>query len=224
MPRRFARKVEKRGAATRRAPYAHRAEMGGELGKPLERMSERFQKMMRTTAIAAAAALAVTLLAGCGSDKPTKGDSTAVFPPGSAAPVATGAASTTSKSSAVLAPTDTGRSQTYGIDTIILSVEDTNSRYGAVTVFTFQLVNTSDKVFEGYNWPTPTVVYGAAGTPAEHTVSLSEGYGQGVTGAIPPGARQTVKHAYKVTKGQLDQAVVTVGSILWQGNFATFQR
>ncbi|MBF6216330.1 hypothetical protein IU487_35665 [Nocardia puris] len=111
-----------------------------------------------------------------------------------------------------------------GIETMIVSVEDVNSRYGPVTVFTFQLVNTGSKVFEGFNWPTPTVVYGPAGIPAEHTVSLSEGYGDGVQGAIPPGARQTVQHAYKVTKAKLNPAVVTVGSLVWQGDFATFQR
>lgn len=179
--------------------------------------------MIRTTAAAAAAALLIAVLAGCGSDKATKGDSTPVVPPGTVAPASSAAAST-SQSAAVLAPLDTGHSKSANMDVIILSVEDATSRYGAVTVFTFQLVNMGTDVFQGYNWPTPTVVFGAAGTPAEHTISLSEHYGDGVAGAIPPGARQTVKHAYKVTKAELDPAVVSAGSIIWQGNFATFQR
>jgi hypothetical protein len=33
-----------------------------------------------------------------------------------------------------------------------------------------------------------------------------------------------VKHAYKVTKAQLNPAVVTAGSVLWQGDFSKFHR
>lgn len=178
--------------------------------------------MIRTTA-AAVGALLIAVLAGCGSDTAPKGDSTPVIPSAATVPGKSPALST-SQSPAVLVPADTGHSKTAGMDVIILSVEDATSRYGAVTVFTFQLVNTGTDVFQGYNWPTPTVVYGAAGTPAEHVTSLSEHYGEGVAGAIPPGSRQTVKHAYKVTKNQLSPAVVSAGSIIWQGDFATFQR
>ncbi|MBF6221792.1 hypothetical protein IU479_27230 [Nocardia abscessus] len=124
----------------------------------------------------------------------------------------------------VNAPFDTGVSKNTGMEVSIVSVEDINSRYGPVTVFTFQLTNVGEKVFDGYNWPTPTIVYGAAGSPAEHTVSLTEQYGAGVQGAVPPGSRQTVKHAYKVPKAQLNPAVVSAGSVIWQGDFSTFQR
>ncbi|MCX5043482.1 hypothetical protein OG921_09910 [Aldersonia sp. NBC_00410] len=115
-------------------------------------------------------------------------------------------------------------SKTYNVEALILSVEDAESDYGPVTVFSIQLVNNSDAVFEGSNFPTPTLVYGPAGTPAENTVSLSEGFGGGVQGSIPPGARQTIKYAYKVPKSELNPAVFTIGSLVWQGNFATFQR
>ncbi|CRY73604.1 hypothetical protein SAMN05421776_108230 [Nocardia farcinica] len=176
-------------------------------------------RVVRTAAVVAA----VLALASCtsnGDDTP-RGDATPIMPGTTAT---TASAATTSASPGVLAPTETGLSTSTGIETMIVSVEDVNGRYGPVTVFTFQLVNTGQKVFEGYNWPTPTVVYGPAGTPAEHTVSLSEGYGDGVQGAIPPGSRQTVQHAYKVTKAELNPAVVTVGSLVWQGDFAAFQR
>jgi len=171
------------------------------------------------------AAIAVTLaITGCGDsgkDGVPRGESTPITTTQSAeAP----AAVTTSPQKGVLAPTETGRSAAYDIDTMILSVEEKQSRYGTVTVFTFQLVNDGDKIFEGYNWPSPTVVYGPAGTPAEHTFSLSEGYGEGVQGSIPPGMRQTVQHAYDVPKAELNPAVVTVGSLVWQGDFSTFTR
>ncbi|MEU1550211.1 hypothetical protein [Nocardia sp. NPDC005745] len=178
--------------------------------------------MIRSTAVAAAVC-ALLALTGCGSnDEDTKPKSTPILPT-SQAP-ATSAGTSPGKAAGVNAPLDTGVSKSTGMEVSILSVEDVNSRYGPVTVFTFQLVNTGTEVFQGYNWPTPTLVYGAAGSPAEHTMSISEHYGDGVQGAIPPGSRQTVKHAYKVTKDKLNPAVVTAGSVLWQGDFSTFQR
>lgn len=172
---------------------------------------------------AAIAAIAVTLaVTGCGDsgrDEVPRGESTPITTNGE-----TTTAATTSTARGVLAPTETGLSTNTGIETMILSVEEAQSRYGLVTVFTFQLVNTGQKIFEGYNWPTPTVVYGPAGSPAEHTFSLSEGYGEGVQGSIPPGMRQTVQHAYAVPKAELNPAVVTVGSLVWQGDFSTFTR
>lgn len=145
------------------------------------------------------------------------------MPRGESAPITTTVATTTA-TPGVLGPLETGRSASYDMDTMILSVEEQQSRYGLVTVFTFQLVNDGSKLFEGYNWPTPVVVYGPAGTPAEHTFSLSEGFGEGVQGSIPPGMRQTVQHAYAVPKAELNPAVVTVGSLVWQGDFSTFTR
>jgi hypothetical protein len=175
--------------------------------------------MKRIALACAAAAIALT---GCSDSDSPKGESTPVIP-GTTATAASSAPST-STAPAILAPTDTGRSKNAGVDVMILSVEDVTSRYGPVTVITFQLVNTGNEVFQGYNWPTPTLVYGAAGMPAEHTMSMTEGYGEGVTGAVPPGMRQTVKHAYKVTKDKLNPAVVTAGSIVWQGDLTAFQR
>lgn len=132
-------------------------------------------------------------------------------------------AASTSSAPGVYAPKDTGKSQS-GLEASILAVEDTNTRYGPGTAVTFQIVNTTNQVWAGYNWSTPTVVYGVAGTPAEEITSLSEGYGAGVQGSIPPGSRQTVKHAYKVSKASLNPAVVTAGSVVWQGDFSMFKR
>jgi hypothetical protein len=171
--------------------------------------------------LGAAICAATLTITGCSDDTDTRGDSTPVMP---GTTTAAASPATSSPARGVLAPTDTGHSQNTGMDVMILSVEDVQSRYGPVTVFTFQLVNTGTQVFQGYNWPTPTLVYGPSGKPIDQTVSFSEGYGQGVSGAIPPGSRQTVKHAYKVAKSELNPAVVTAGSVLWQGDFSTFQR
>ncbi len=194
--------------------------MGGDLRLFLEHVCERGTQLRRVLGVAiCTVALAIT---GCSSDTDTRGDSTPVMP-GTTTAAGTSPA-TSSPARGVLAPTDTGHSQNTGMDVMILSVEDVQSRYGPVTVFTFQLVNTGTQVFQGYNWPTPTLVYGPSGKPIDQTMSFSEGYGQGVSGAIPPGSRQTVKHAYKVAKAELNPAVVTAGSVLWQGDFSTFQR
>lgn len=175
---------------------------------------------MKVRHLAATAALALALTA-CSTDDP-KPVSQPVMPASSATsapPVSSG-----TSTPGVYAPTDVGVSKSAGVEVSILSVEDVNSRYGAVSVFTFQLYNAGQKVFDGYNFPTPTVVYGPAGSPAENTVSITEGYGDGVKGAIPPGSRQTVKYAYAVTKDKLNPAVVSAGSVIWQGDFSTFQR
>ncbi|WP_328401073.1 hypothetical protein [Nocardia sp. NBC_00403] len=58
--------------------------------------------------------------------------------------------------------------------------------HGPVTVLTFQLINVGEKVFDGYNWLTATIVYGAAGSLAEHKVSLSKQFGAGAQDAIRP--------------------------------------
>ena len=176
---------------------------------------------MKVRHLIPALAASALLVAGCSDDTPSKPVSAPVMPASSQASTA---ASTSAKTPGVYAPTDVGVSKSTGVEVSILSVEDVVSRYGPVSVFTFQLHNAGDKVFEGYNFPTPTLVYGAAGSPAEHRVSISEGYGDGVKGAVPPGSRQTVKYAYDVTKDKLSPAVVSAGSVIWQGDFSTFQR
>ncbi|MBF6416976.1 hypothetical protein [Nocardia cyriacigeorgica] len=180
----------------------------------------------RLTATIAAAA-AVFALAGCSdNDGNPEPQSTPIVPgtyegePG--APTSAGA-TTTKGTGGVYAPIDTAVGKS-GLEASILSVEDATSAYGPVVVFTFQIVNTTDELWEGFNWMTPTVVYGDAGVPAEHVNSIADGYGNGVQGAIPPGSRQSVKHAYKVSKAQLNPAVVTASSVVWSGDFSTFAR
>ncbi|WP_157121232.1 hypothetical protein [Nocardia miyunensis] len=178
-------------------------------------------RVARSIAVVAAAVVAVGLAACSSNDRPAA-QSTPILPSATqsqAQPVA----STTSSAPGVYAPMDTGKSRS-GLEASILAVDDANTRYGPGTVITFQVVNTTGAVWEGYNWSTPSVVYGPAGTPAETITSLSEGYGAGVQGSIPPGSRQTVKHAYKVSKAELTPAVVTAGSVIWQGDFSTFKR
>ncbi|WP_157107263.1 hypothetical protein [Nocardia grenadensis] len=120
-------------------------------------------------------------------------------------------------------PAETAVGQS-GLAAFIVSVAEVNSHVGSVTVITLQIENRTGQAWSGRNWTTPTVVYGDDGTPAQHVRSPSEGFGDGVQGTIPPGSRQTVKHAYKVSKAQLNPAVVTAGSVLWQGDFSKFHR
>lgn len=175
----------------------------------------------RTVALTAALG-AVLALTACGSDDNSPATSTPIVPPGSAVTAAP-AVATTPSTPGVYAPMDTGKSQS-GLEGLILSVEDTNTRYGPGVVVTFQVINTTAKPWDGYNWMTPTVVYGPAGTQAERIVSGADHLGDGVQGVIPPGARQTVREGYKVSKAELNPAVITAGSVVWQGDFATFQR
>ncbi|WP_157225113.1 hypothetical protein [Nocardia thailandica] len=172
--------------------------------------------------ITAALAATVLTLTGCSSDEPEK--TTAPFVPLSTTAAAPAVSTSVAKTPGVYAPTDTGVSKSTGVEVTILSVEDVVSKYGPVTVFTFQLYNGGDKVMEDYNWPTPKLVYGPPGSPAEQVFSGSEGYGDGMTGALPPGMRQTVKHAFKVTKSELNPAVLTLGSVIWQGDWTAFHR
>ncbi|WP_415395230.1 hypothetical protein ACMTN4_07620 [Rhodococcus globerulus] len=131
---------------------------------------------------------------------------------------------TTKSASGVLAPTEIGYSKNYGIETSILSVTTEGSNYGPLTVFTIQLNNSSDDTFDGYNFPTPTVTYGESGLPAKTQFSSADGFGDGVQGSVPPGSRQTVKYAYDVDLAELNPAVVTIGSIVWKGDFSAFSR
>lgn len=170
-----------------------------------------------------AAVLCALALSACATDDP-KPTSPPVMPESATSTTSSAAASTSSAKSGVYAPLDTGVSKSTGVEASILSVEDANSKYGPVTVFTIQLFNAGSEIFEGYNFPTPSLVYGPAGTPAKNQISMSDGYGDGVQGAIPPGARQTVKYAYEVQKSQLSPTVFTVGSVIWQGDFTTFKR
>lgn len=169
-------------------------------------------------AVVVLAALTLTLTA-CGSE-PEKTPAPIAPLPTTVAPVASGSPSTPG----VYKPTDTGISQSTGVEVTILSVEQVAHKYGTLTVFTFQLHNGSGKIFEGYNWPTPTVVYGPAGVPAKQQYSGEDGFGDGVQGVITPGSKQTVRHAYQVAKADLNPAVVSVGSVVWQGDWTAFAR
>ncbi|MGW5514262.1 hypothetical protein [Nocardia africana] len=177
----------------------------------------------RIAAVAAAFALTAAVVTGCSSSDNDKATSTPVMPPAATTAGHTTTPPSTASTPGVYQPMDTAKGKS-GLEASILSVEDADTRYGPGTVITFQVVNTTQTPWEGYNWSEPTLVYGPAGTPAEKITSLSEGYGAGVQGTIPPGSRQTVKTAYKVGKAQLNPAVITAGSVLWQGDFTTFQR
>lgn len=55
-------------------------------------------------------------------------------------------------------------------------------------------------------------------------MSTADQIGFGTQGAIPPGSRQTVREGCEVNKAQLTETVVTEGSLIWSGDFSTFQR
>ncbi|MBW4813373.1 hypothetical protein [Rhodococcus qingshengii] len=192
--------------------------------------------MKKTLTVAAIAAALV--LAGCSKNEPqavsepvipsastTSAAPTSEVSPSTKAAPTTTAVTTTKRARGVLEPSEIGVSKTYGIETSILSVAtEQSSSYGPLTVFTIQLNNASDEVFQGYNFLTPTLTYGEAGLPADVQFSGADGFGDGVQGSIPPGSRQTVKYAYKVDIAELNPAVLTIGSLVWKGDFTAFSR
>lgn len=193
--------------------------------------------MKKTLTIAAIATALV--LTGCSKNEPQavsepimpSASTTSAAPTSEVAPATKGASTTTSSATTtkrvrgVLEPSQIGVSKTYGIETSILSVTtEQSSSYGPLTVFTIQLNNASDDVFQGYNFLTPTLTYGEAGLPADVQFSGADGFGDGVQGSIPPGSRQTVKYAYKVDLAELNPAVLTIGSLVWKGDFTAFSR
>ena len=178
---------------------------------------------MNTRKFAAVALGAVTIAAlvtGCG----TKDSQQAVVNPTIVNPPASSSAPDQySRSTGVLAPTDTGIGRN-GAEVTILSVNDEQTSYGPATVFTFQIYNKGQQTISPGDWTYPTVVYGPAGISAEWFVSTADHLGEGTQGAMPPGARQTIREGYKVSKAQLTETVVTEGSLVWQGDFSTFTR
>lgn len=178
---------------------------------------------MRARQFAAVAVVAaVCALSACAADDaPTGQDRPTTVVAG--AETSTASVPPATKTRGLYDPAETAVGQS-GMAAFIVSVEEVNSHVGPVTVITLQIENRTEQAWSGRNWTTPTVVYGDDGIPAQHVKSPSEGFGDGVQGSIPPGSRQTVKHAYKVGKAQLNPAVVTAGSVLWRGDFSKFHR
>lgn len=184
-------------------------------------MVERFRRPFAVAIAAGAAAV----LVGCAqeAEQPTS----APVLPQTSAETSVGSASPTTtqrETAGVLDPYETGVSKNFGVEVSILSVATEQSSYGPLTVFTFQLLNSSDAIFEGFNFNVPVVTYGEAGLPAKHQNSIADDLGNGVQGAVPPGSRQTIKYGYAVDIAELNPAVVTIGSLIWQGDFTAFAR
>jgi len=128
------------------------------------------------------------------------------------------------QASGVYKPMDTAVSSKVDAEVTILAVDQENTTYGPATVFTFQILNTGNQLLDPFLWSSPDVTYGPAGQPAEWFVDSGAGLGMGLNGPIPPGARQTVREPFKVAKADLTEAVVSEGSLVWQGDFSTFAR
>ncbi|MCB8914012.1 hypothetical protein KUG88_28335 [Rhodococcus rhodochrous] len=164
---------------------------------------------------------AALLLAGCSGD-----DSADTPPPTStsASAPATTPTETTPKRNVgegVYEPTDEVVSETYGIATRITDVSPIDTRYGPGVVITFDLRNDSDEIFQDYNWPTPSLSTGERGVPAEQIFSGEDNLPQGVSGNIPPGASRVVRHGFEVSMEDMTDATLSVGSIIWRGDFTT---
>ncbi|WP_019289812.1 hypothetical protein [Rhodococcus pyridinivorans] len=112
-------------------------------------------------------------------------------------------------------------SETYGIATRITDVFPIDTRYGPGVVITFDLRNESDEIFQDYNWPTPSLSTGERGVPAEQIFSGEDGLPQPVSGNIPPGASRVVRHGFEVSMEDMTDATLSVGSIIWRGDFTT---
>ncbi|WP_278265027.1 hypothetical protein [Nocardia sp. AG03] len=173
---------------------------------------------MRTRIVlSATVAAAALLLSACQEELPPGG---APVTPSSTK--TTSAAPATPNADGVLNPGDTGKLES-GVELSILKVEaDQVEREGAVSVFTFQLNNTSSKALD--RWSSPSLVYGEDGTAAESVLSLDKNYKYGLEGKLPPGSKQTIKIAYAVPVDKLKPAVVTSEELIWRGDFSNYKR
>lgn len=168
-------------------------------------------------ALSATVVAAGVLLTGCQEDLPSGNPVTP-----SSAPSTTQAAPATPNADGVLNPGDTGKLES-GVELSILKVEaDEVEREGAVSVFTFQLDNTSTTALD--RWSYPSLVYGEEGTAAESVLSLDKGYKYGLEGKLPPGSKQTIKVAYAVPVDKLKPAVVTSEELIWRGDFSDYAK
>ncbi|MFC6009585.1 hypothetical protein [Nocardia lasii] len=157
------------------------------------------------------------LLTACQEDLPSS-------KPATSTPVATSTAQAPATPSAdgVLKPGDVGKLKS-GVELSILKVEsDEVEREGAVSVFTFQLNNTSSVALE--HWSAPSVVYGEDGTAADRAMAFNKDYKYGLEGKLPPGSKQTIKIAYKVPVDKLNPAVITSDDLIWRGDFRTYNK
>ncbi|WP_446224500.1 hypothetical protein ACTWPB_04870 [Nocardia sp. IBHARD005] len=167
----------------------------------------KFRIVLSTAVVAAS-----LLLAGCQEDLPSG------KPVTPATTSATSQAPATPNADGVLNPGDVGKLES-GVELSIVKVEaDEVERQGIVSVFTFQLNNTSTKALD--RWSSPTLVYGEEGTAAESVLSLDKNYKYGLEGKLPPGSKQTIKIAYSVPVDKLKPAVVTSGDLIWRGDFS----
>ncbi|WP_157103906.1 hypothetical protein [Nocardia harenae] len=106
-----------------------------------------------------------------------------------------------------------------GLRIAISSVEAVPSIAGTVTVLHFRFENPGRDPLPARGWTAPVLTYGPSDMPAAHVVSVSEGYGADVPGALAPGASQELKHAYRVNRAELTSARVSAGSVIWEGDF-----
>ncbi|MEV0358175.1 hypothetical protein AB0H71_19215 [Nocardia sp. NPDC050697] len=163
----------------------------------------------RLWAIAAGAAL---LLAGCGdtgSDPALVSSPTAALGGGFGGIPAAG----------THAPDEVVTDPDSGLRIAISRVEAVPSIAGTVTVLHFRFENPGRDPLPARGWTAPVLTYGPSDMPAAHVVSVSEGYGADVPGALAPGTSQELKHAYRVPRAELTSARVSVGSVIWEGDF-----
>lgn len=171
--------------------------------------------MKRTIAAIALSAAAALVLGGCSSSDNDSSE---------AATTTTASNTTTTTTSenvgeGVYKPFEVATSKTYGIETRISDVSAMDTKYGPAVAITIDLKNASNEIFQDYNWPTPQLSVGPRGLPAERIVSISEQLGEGVNGNIPPGGSRVVREAYKVSMDDMKDATLSVGSLIWRGDF-----
>ncbi|MFC4374440.1 hypothetical protein ACFO5K_10020 [Nocardia halotolerans] len=172
--------------------------------------------MKSRIALSATVVAAGLLLTGCQEDVP------AGKPATSSASPSTSQAPATPNADGVLNPGDVGKLES-GVELSILKVEaDEVERQGAVSVFTFQLNNTSTTALD--RWSHPTVVYGEDGTAAESVLSMDKNFKYGLEGKLPPGSKQTIKVAYAVPVDKLKPAVITSDELIWRGDFSNYNK
>ncbi|MFC3962195.1 hypothetical protein [Nocardia jiangsuensis] len=116
-------------------------------------------------------------------------------------------------------PRDVVTDPASGMRIAITRVEAVSSISGTVTVLHFRFENPGRDPLPARGWTAPVLTYGPSDMPAAHVVSVSEGYGAEVPGALAPGTGQELKHAYRVNRGDLTSARVSAGAVIWDGDF-----
>jgi len=117
-----------------------------------------------------------------------------------------------------------------GVDEEPLAPNDDSAGSAPATpgaVFTFHATNNGPSVYEpSGNWNYPTLAYGPNGLAVQSAMPYAQegdaSIGEPPSNAIPPGSTETAREGFAIRKSQLTQAILTMGTATWRGDFSHF--